>query len=143
MLLWHVAIWAKRLFMWFSDNFASLFASETTLCLLFSKFALLPSIWNALIYCTFLLHFKLLANFNSWLRQCKIKRFHATCLSTVLNNPTQFYCKYSRGGWSHGRSLFRLRLRSCSKILESGSGNFSNLRIRLLFRLRLQSSIQP
>ena len=32
---------------------------------------------------------------------------------------------------------------SCSKIFESGSGNFLNLRIRLLFRLRLQSSIQP
>ena len=27
---------------------------------------------------------------------------------------------------------------SCSKIFESGSGNFANLRIRLLFRLRLQ-----
>ena len=33
------------------------------------------------------------------------------------------------------------RLRSCSEIFESG--NFFNLRIRLLFRLRLQSSIQP
>ena len=45
-----------------------------------------------------------------------------------------------RGGRSH---FFRLRLRSCSKIFESGSvsgsGNFSNVRIRLLFRLRLQS----
>ena len=43
--------------------------------------------------------------------------------------------------------FFRLRLRSCSKIFESGSeswsGNSSNLRIRLLFRLRLQSLIQP
>jgi len=40
------------------------------------------------------------------------------------------------------RSQF-FRLRSCSKIFESGSVNFSNLRIRLLFRIRLQSSIQP
>jgi len=49
--------------------------------------------------------------------------------------------------WSHrgGRShFFRLRLRSCSKTFESesGSGNLSNLRIRILFRLRLPS-IQP
>ena len=44
-----------------------------------------------------------------------------------------------RGGRSH---FFRLRLRSWSKILESGSGNFSNLRTRLLFRLRLRSSIR-
>ena len=35
-----------------------------------------------------------------------------------------------------------LRLRSCSKIFESGSENFSHLRIRLLFRLRLPS-MQP
>jgi len=35
------------------------------------------------------------------------------------------------------------RLRSCSKIFESGSGYSSNLRLLLLFRLRLQSSIQP
>jgi len=49
-----------------------------------------------------------------------------------------------RGGRSH---FFRLRLRSCSNIFESGSGSgsgySSNLRIRLLFRLRPQSSIQP
>jgi len=48
-----------------------------------------------------------------------------------------------RGGRSH---FFRLRLRSCLKLFESwsgsGFGNFSNLRIRILFRLRLQSSIQ-
>ena len=45
----------------------------------------------------------------------------------------------TRGGRSH---FFRLR--SCSKISESrsGSGNFSNLWIRLLFRHRLPS-IQP
>jgi len=43
-----------------------------------------------------------------------------------------------------GRSNFsRLQLRSCTKIFKSGSGNFIDLRIRLLFRLRLQSSIQP
>jgi len=48
----------------------------------------------------------------------------------------------NRGGRSH---FFRLRLRSCSKIFECGSafGYSSNLRIRLLFRLQLQSSIQP
>jgi len=49
----------------------------------------------------------------------------------------------SRGCRSH---VFRLPLRSCSKILESwsrsGSRNFSNLRIGILFRLRLPS-IQP
>jgi len=47
-----------------------------------------------------------------------------------------------RGGRSR---FFRLRLRSCSKIFESrsGSGDFSNLKIRLLFKLRLQPSIQP
>jgi len=49
---------------------------------------------------------------------------------------------HARGGRSH---FFRLRLRSSSKIFESGpgSGNFSNLRIRPLLKLRLQSSIQP
>jgi len=46
-----------------------------------------------------------------------------------------------------GRShFFRLRPRSSFKIFESVPGfetsNFSNLIIRLLFRLRLQSSIQ-
>jgi len=46
----------------------------------------------------------------------------------------------TRGSRSH---FFRLRLRSCSKIFESGSGYSLTLRIRLLFRLRLQSSIQP
>jgi len=44
-----------------------------------------------------------------------------------------------RGGRSH---FFRLRLGSCSKIFESWSGNSSNLKIRLLFKLRLQSLIQ-
>jgi len=39
----------------------------------------------------------------------------------------------ARGVLSH---FIRLQLRSCSKIFESGSGNFSNLRIRPLFRLR-------
>ena len=48
--------------------------------------------------------------------------------------------KAARGGRSH---FFRLQLRCCSKIFESGSGNFSTFRIRLLFKLRLQSSIQP
>ena len=44
----------------------------------------------------------------------------------------------TRGGRSH---IFKLRLRSCSKIFESESGSkfFSNLRIRLLSRLRLPS----
>ena len=44
-----------------------------------------------------------------------------------------------RGGQSH---FFRIQLRSCSQIFESGSGIFSNLRIRLLFRLQVPS-IQP
>jgi len=48
-----------------------------------------------------------------------------------------------RSGRSH---IFRLRLRSCSEIFETGSGSdsekCSNLRIRLLFRLRLPS-MQP
>ena len=49
------------------------------------------------------------------------------------------HCLPGRGGRSH---FFRLR--SCSKIFETGSGSeiFSNLRIRLLFRRRLQS-MQP
>jgi len=61
-------------------------------------------------------------------------------------NEIILFCYWvcNRGGRSH---FLRLRLRSCSKIFESGSGsesgNFSTLRIRLLFRLRLQSSIQP
>jgi len=46
-----------------------------------------------------------------------------------------------------GVLFFRLRLRSCSKIFESGPGSwfgkFSNLRNRLVFRFRLQSLIQP
>ena len=48
---------------------------------------------------------------------------------------------FSRGGRSH---FFRLRIRSFSKLFwsVSGSGYFSNLRIRLLFRLRLPS-IRP
>ena len=46
--------------------------------------------------------------------------------------------RQTRGDRS-GSHFFRLR--SCSEIFESG--NFFNLRIRLLFRLRLQSSIQP
>jgi len=39
-----------------------------------------------------------------------------------------------RGGRSH---FFQIRLRTCSIIFESGSGNFSNLTIRLLFIFRL------
>jgi len=51
------------------------------------------------------------------------------------------YLRYTKFGRSH---FFRLRLHTCSKMFESGSwfGNFSNMRIRLLFRLRLPS-IQP
>ena len=47
----------------------------------------------------------------------------------------------SRGGRSH---TFRHRFRSCSKLFESESGFeiFSNLRIRLPFRLRLPSTPQ-
>jgi len=57
--------------------------------------------------------------------------------SPLLASDWQKWALQSWGGRSH---FFRLR--SCSKIFESGSGNFSNLRIRLLFRLRIQSSIQ-
>jgi len=39
--------------------------------------------------------------------------------------------------------FFRFLLRSYFKVFESGSGNSLYLRIRLLFRLRLQSLIQP
>jgi len=64
------------------------------------------------------------------------------CMS--LAHPRSLKCfnviVYIRGGQSH---FFRLRLCSCFKIFESGSGNFSNLRIRILFRLWLQSTIQP
>jgi len=44
-----------------------------------------------------------------------------------------------RDGRSH---IFRLRMRYCSKIFQSGSGtkNFSNMRIRILFWL---PSMQP
>jgi len=44
------------------------------------------------------------------------------------------------GGRSH---IFRLRLWFCSKISEPGSrsGTFSNLRIRLLFKLRQSSTM--
>ena len=57
-------------------------------------------------------------------------------LIALYLNCEIFNC--TRGGRSH---FFRLGLRSCSKVFESGfgSGNFSNLRIRLLFRLRLPS----
>jgi len=46
------------------------------------------------------------------------------------------------GGQSH---FYRLRLRSCSNESRSGSGSVysADLRIRLLFRLWLQSSMQP
>jgi len=51
-------------------------------------------------------------------------------------------CVYHRGGLSH---FFRLRVCSCSTTFKSGSGSgySSNLIIRLLFWLWLQSSIQP
>jgi len=45
-----------------------------------------------------------------------------------------------RGSRSH---FYTHRLRPSFKNFESGSGYSSNLRIRLLFRLRLQSSFQP
>jgi len=53
---------------------------------------------------------------------------------------TQNTSLHISGGRSH---FFRLRLRSCSKIFQfgSGSGNSSILRIRPLFGLRLQSLI--
>jgi len=51
--------------------------------------------------------------------------------------------RYAEVAWSH---IFRLRLRSCANIFGFGSGSgsefFSNLRIRLLFKLR-QPSMQP
>jgi len=37
MLLLHVGIWAKKIFVWFSSNLPSVFASETTLCLIFHQ----------------------------------------------------------------------------------------------------------
>ena len=47
---------------------------------------------------------------------------------TSTSNLTASKHVYIRGGRCH---VFRLRLPSCSKIFESGSGNSSNLRIRL------------
>jgi len=75
-------------------------------------------------------------------------------LAAVRSSPvrTHLWCKCTeyhsayrieiRGGRRH---FLRLRLRSCSKIFESwsGLGYSSNLRIRLLFRLRPLPSIQP
>jgi len=58
--------------------------------------------------------------------------------SYILVNLQAQYA--TTGGRSH---FFRLRLRSCSKIFESGSGNASNLRIRIPFRLWPQSLMQP
>jgi len=63
----------------------------------------------------------------------------------VFSNPLAWTFLHSRGG---GRHFFRLRLRLLFqnfwiRVRIPGSGNFSNLGIRLLFRLRLQSSIQP
>jgi len=59
--------------------------------------------------------------------QCENNRSHAW-----------FGCKQR---W-HRSHFFILLLRTSSKMFESGSGKFSSLRIRLLFRLRLPS-IQP
>jgi len=65
---------------------------------------------------------------------------HQTSEISLKTSEVVKHCSQIGGGRSH---FFRLR--TCFKILESGSGsgNFSNLRIRLLFRLWLQSSIQP
>jgi len=70
-----------------------------------------------------------------------------TILYIVFKNEKSklaWYRSMTRADRSH---FFRLRLRSCSKLFESGSGSgfgySSNLRIRLLFRLQLQSSIKP
>jgi len=80
----------------------------------------------------------------------KMFQFHLLSISSTQENVSRnsavpqfrnsaveqrkFYLLSIRGGPSH---FSRLRLRSCSKIFESESGNFLNLRIRLLFRLRL------
>jgi len=75
-------------------------------------------------------------------KYCRIERnlyWEAATLLCCFDFNAAMYTRlhrvFSRGGRSH---FFRLRLRSCSNIFESGSGNFSDLRIRLLFRLRLQ-----
>jgi len=60
--------------------------------------------------------------------------FESSCWMKTTRKPSNI-----RDG---RRFFFRLPLRSCSKIFESwsGSGNFSNLRIRFLFRLRYHRS---
>jgi len=70
---------------------------------------------------------------------CAVRLYCAVCYRVRDTSTLLIW-----GGRSH---FFRLWLRSCSKIFESGpgsgSGTSSNLRIRLLFRLRLQSLNQP
>ena len=77
-------------------------------------------------------------------------RIHVVALAWPLQmHPSSLFKRkkrsrqhlHVRGGRSH---LLRLRLCSCSKIFESesGSGKFTNLRIRLLSKFEL-TSIQP
>ena len=70
-------------------------------------------------------------------RWCMANHSLSSCVCDVDHESAMKYHYYyyvTRGGWSH---FFRLRIRSCSNIFESGSGsgNFSNLRICPLFRL--------
>jgi len=85
---------------------------------------------------------------NLWLRALMRFSVHSTLSRNFFHPTNKLTCLLSweairglhaRGGRSH---FFRLRLRSCSKIFESGSGNISNFSIWLLFTLRLPS-IQP
>ena len=71
---------------------------------------------------------------NFWLRFRT--RNAESCRSRTTPDPWLSLDPACRDDRNH---FFRLRLRLCTKMFESGSGNFSNLRIRLLFWLRLPS----
>jgi len=66
---------------------------------------------------------------------CRKECFHSQESDTMILSEYIFHL-LRRGGRSH---FVRLRLHTCSKIFECGFGKFSNLRIRLLFTLRLPS----
>jgi len=81
---------------------------------------------------------KLLSRFlNSLLKSSFVCISESLDVSCWGGNANSTHRSRIKGGRSH---FFRLRLRSFSKSFESWSGNFSNLRIQLLFRLQLIST---